>query len=287
MTKPALFIFGLGYVGQHFAQALKAQGWRVGGTTRSASQAELLNSQGFEAVIWDGASPLPLESFKGASHYLITIPPDDEGDPVFRWVDFEGVPVTWLGYVSSTAVYGDHQGLWVTETSALNPTSSRGKQRCMAESQWLGKHAEDSSFPIHIFRLSGIYGPGRSVLDRIHAGTAERLDKPGHVFSRIHIEDIVGVLEASVKKPQPGEIYNLADDEPASTADVIAYGCALLGIEVPPLIPFEEENLSPMLREFYADNKRVSNEKMKTALGVNLKYPTYREGLKALIHPSV
>ncbi|MBX9805004.1 MAG: SDR family oxidoreductase [Alphaproteobacteria bacterium] len=280
MSREGLFIFGLGYVGKALGRVLMAKGWRVVGTTRSDSHAQNLKDEGFDALVWDGQSPLPSEAFKGITHSLITIPPDEEGDIVLRHVAVEKIPSKWIGYVSATSVYGDHRGAWVTEDASLNPISLRGRQRLLAETQWLEKRAQFPDFPIHIFRLSGIYGPARSVLESIRAGSAVRIDKPGHVFSRIHIEDIIAVLMASMANPLPGDIYNLADDEPASTADVIAYGCSLLGVEAPPLIPIEEADLSMAMREFYKDLKRVSNQKIKETLGVQLKYPTYREGLK-------
>lgn len=283
MSSEALFIFGLGYVGKALGRFLVAKGWRVAGTTRSDSHAQNLRNEGFDVVVWDGQSPLPSEALQGITHILITIPPDDEGDIVLRHAHLENLPLKWVGYVSATSVYGDHQGAWVTEDASVNPTSLRGQQRRLAETQWLAMRAQFSDFPIHIFRLSGIYGPGRSVLESIRAGTAKRIDKPGHVFSRIHIEDITAVLVASMANPHPGNIYNLADDEPASTAEVIAYGCSLLGAEVPPLISFEEADLPTAMREFYKDHKRVSNQKIKETLEVQLKYPTYREGLKSVL----
>lgn len=280
MSGKVLFIFGLGYVGQHLARALRTQGWRVKGTTRTQEHRKKLNDQGFEASLWNETIPFPFELLEDVTHILVTIPPDEKGDPVLRHLDCSKLSTQWVGYLSATSVYGDHQGAWVTESSSLKPISSRGRQRHLAETQWLERNTQGRTFPIHIFRLSGIYGPGRSVLDAIQKGTAERLDKPGHVFSRIHIDDIVSVLLASMSSPQPGEIYNLADDEPAATADLIAYGCGLLGVDVPPLIPFEKANISQGLREFYAEHKRVSNDKIKEKLGIRLIYPTYREGLK-------
>lgn len=275
MAVPTLFVFGLGYVGQHLGRRLLAQGWPVGGTVRTEAKAKNLNQQGFDAVVWDGASPLQ-KDWEEVTHILVTIPPDEKGDIALRHYDLSGAPIKWLGYLSATSVYGDHKGAWVTEESALKPVSSRGVQRCLAESQWLGR----KDLPVHVFRLSGIYGPGRSVLETIRAGTAQRIHKPGHVFSRIHIADIVSILEASMTHPRPGAIYNLADDEPAAPADLVAYGCDMLGVDAPPLIPFEEAALSPAMREFYAENKRVANRKVKEALGVRLAYPTYREGLR-------
>jgi nucleoside-diphosphate-sugar epimerase len=279
MSDPALFIFGLGYVGQHLGRALMAEGWRVRGTTRTSTQAEILKDQGIEAMVWEGIKPLPPKSLEEFTHSLVTIPPDDTGDIALRHLVSPNNSLKWMGYLSATSVYGDHQGAWVSETSSLKPISLRGRQRHLAETQWLERRAQDPSFPLHIFRLSGIYGPQRSPLEAIRSGTARRVDKPGHAFSRIHIEDIVSVLKASMAAPQPGEIYNFSDDEPAATADVIAYGCDLLGVDVPPLIPFEEADISQGLREFYADHKKVSNAKIKDALKIHLTYPSYREGL--------
>lgn len=277
---PVIFIFGLGYVGQHLGRSLLADGWQVKGTTRTQDQANILEAQGFEGIVWDGSSPFSAKSLENVTHILVTVPPDVEGDIVLRNVKKFPNTLTWLGYLSATSVYGNHQGAWVTETSSLMPISERGRQRQLAETQWLDKKNDEPFFPIHIFRLSGIYGPGRSVLESIKLGKAQRFDKPGHVFSRMHIDDIVAVLKASITHSHSGEIYNLADDEPASTADVIAYGCQLLGCDAPPLIPFEDSVVSLMLKEFYAEHKRVSNEKIKTSLGIKLTYPTYREGLK-------
>lgn len=277
---PCLFIFGLGYVGQHLGRAFLAKGWRVMGTTRTLSQAQNLKDQGFGTTVWDGIAPFPQEALKSVTHVLVSIPPDERGDAVLRHVDFSTVSVKWVGYLSATSVYGDHQGAWVKEDSPLNPVSSRGCHRLLAEVQWKAYAASHPLFPIHIFRLSGIYGPGRSVLESIRCGVAQRVEKPGHVFSRIHIEDIVQVLTASINHPQPGEIYNLSDDQPAATADIITFGCDLLGMEVPPLVPFEKANLSPSLREFYAEQKRVDNQRIKEFLGIRLIYPTYKEGLR-------
>ena len=275
-SKCSLFIFGLGYVGQRLGWDLMAENGQVGGTTRNLDQAKSLRDQGFEAVTWTGGDPLP-EGLNGATHVLITIPPNEQGDVILHHHDFPVLPhLKWVGYLSTTSVYGDHQGAWVTEESPLRPSSSRAQQRLLAENQWRSV----LGCPLHIFRLSGIYGPGRSVLDSIRAGTAQRVDKPGHVFSRIHVDDIVRVLKASMAAPRPGEIYNLADDEPAASSDVVACGCALLKVAPPPLIPFAEASLSPMMRAFYADHKRVDNAKMKKSFDIDLKYPTYRDGLK-------
>lgn len=284
MSIKAIFIFGLGYVGQHFGRSLMAEGWKVRGTTRTNLQAQNLRDQGFEAYVWDVSTLLSPEILQDISHILVTIPPDEEGDIVLRHFEFSNKSYEWIGYLSATSVYGDHGGAWVREEANLKPTSSQGRHRLLAETQWLQKRSEIDNFPIHIFRLSGIYGPGRNVLESIRSGSVKRIDNPkdkqDHVFSRIHIEDIILILKASIANPQFGEIYNLADDEPTASADVIAYGCELLKVKVPPLTPFEEAALSEKMKEFYLDHKRVSNDKIKRTFNISLKFPSFREGLK-------
>jgi len=190
--------------------------------------------------------------------------------------------LAWIGYLSTTGVYGDRQGGWVDEESALRPTGERGRRRVAAEAGWraLGQRA---GLPAHVFRLAGIYGPGRSAFDALRAGRAQRIEKPGHVFSRIHVADIVQVLHASMARPRAGAIYNLCDDDPAAPADVIAHAAALLGVAPPPIVPFAEAKLSEMARSFYDDNKRVRNDRIKQELGVRLTYPDYRAGLAAIL----
>lgn len=189
----------------------------------------------------------------------------------------------WLGYFSRTGVYGDRGGGWVDETISLQPTSERGRRRVAAEQGWRGLW-RDRSVPVHIFRLAGIYGPGRSLFDALRAGTAKRIDKPGQVFSRIHVEDLARVLIASIERPHPGAVYNVCDDnvcddDPAPAEGVVTYAAGLLGIAVPPLVPLDAAGLSPMALSFYDDNKRVSNRLIKTGLGVRLRYPDFRASL--------
>jgi nucleoside-diphosphate-sugar epimerase len=210
------------------------------------------------------------------------VPPDAAGDPV---IDLCGPAIAarrdlaWVGYLSTTGVYGHHGGGWVDENTALTPSGERGRRRVAAERAWLGP----PGLPTHIFRLAGIYGPGRSAFDSLRAGRAQRIDKPGQVFSRIHVEDIARTLRASLSKPHPGAVYNLCDDDPAPPADVIAYAAGLLGVPPPPLIPFAEAKLSEMGRSFYDDNKRVRNDRIKQELGVQLAFPDYRAGLAAIL----
>lgn len=287
-----LFCFGLGYSAGFLARALKAEGWRVIGTCRWQEAPDRLAAQGFEM---DGfemhgferARPLQDKNalLGAATHLLSSVPPDAAGDPVIdgHGADLAGLEgLRWAGYLSTTGVYGDRAGAWVDERAPLRPTGERGRRRVAAETAWLDLHRRHG-VPVHVFRLAGIYGPGRSALDAVRAGSARRIDKPGQVFSRIHVADVAAVLRASMAKPNPGAVYNLCDDDPAPPAAVIAFACGLLGLEPPPLVPFETAELSEMARSFYVDNKRVSNRRIKEELGVRLCYPSYRDGLAALL----
>ncbi len=282
---PRLFCFGLGYSALAFARVLKGRGWAVAGTCRTPESRAVLAAEGIEAIFFDRARPLAdaAATLAGTTHLLASVPPDDQGDPV---IDLHGaaiaaIPTAWIGYLSTTGVYGDRGGAWVDETSDLRPAGARGRRRVEAEESWLDlwrKHGR----PVHLFRLAGIYGPGRGPFEQVRAGTARRVIKPGQVFSRIHVDDIVRVLEASMAKPNPGAAYNVCDDESAPPQDVIVEAARLLGIEPPPAIPFDQANLTPMARSFYDESKRVSNRRIREELGVTLAYPTYREGLAAL-----
>jgi len=278
-----LFCFGLGYTACALARRLRSQGWRVGGTTRTAGSARRLAT--FEAIVFDGTQS-QLEIARGGA-VLISVPPDADGDPVLRSASetIRAAAPSWLGYLSTTGVYGDRNGAWVDETTPPEPTSARARHRLAAERSWL-EFAAEAKLPLQVFRLAGIYGPGRSAFDALRAGVARRFDKPGQIFSRIHVDDITAVLEASLDRSFDCDIYNVCDDEPAPQADVIAYAARLSNLEPPPLEPFEaaEASLSEMARSFYRDSKRVRNDKMKEKLGVVLKYPTYREGLTAILH---
>jgi nucleoside-diphosphate-sugar epimerase len=282
---PRLFIFGLGYTGETLARELLADGWQVAGTSRSAEKCAELTKLGLEATVFDRSQPLDETALAGATHLLSSVPPDEAGDPV---LDAAGAAlarlghIEWAAYLSTTGVYGDRAGGWVDETSELRPVGERGRRRVAAEQGWLDLGTRTGT-PTHLFRLPGIYGPGRSPLDDLRAGTARRVDKPGQIFSRIHVDDIVQVLRASMARPNGGAAYNVTDDEAASSPEVIAFAAGLLGIEPPPLIPFAEAKLSPMAGSFYAESKRVRNDRIKRELGVTLRHPTYREGLRAII----
>jgi nucleoside-diphosphate-sugar epimerase len=281
---PHLFCFGLGYTAMALAKALRAEGWRVTGTCREPAHAEKAREHGLEIVIFDRDHPIADldQRLQSATHLLSSVPPDGAGDPVLGVHGAEiaaaAARLDWIGYLSTTGVYGDRAGGWVDETSTLSPTGERGRRRVGAETAWLALPQ-----PAHLFRLAGIYGPGRSALDTVRAGKARRVVKPGQVFSRIHVEDIAQVLLASIAHPNPGAAYNVCDDDAADPAAVIAHACALLNLPPPPEVPFAEAQLSPMAKSFYDDNKRVRNERIKRELGVVLKYPDYRAGLAALL----
>ncbi len=286
-----LFCFGLGYSAQALARDLRAEGWRIAGTSREPDKAKDLRRQGFGVSLFDGTAPIAdaAGALAGATHLLLSVPPDESGDAVLRWHGTDiaklmtATPrLAWVGYLSTTGVYGDRAGGWVDEAGERRPTGERGRRRVAAEDSWLALWREHG-VPVHLFRLAGIYGPGRSALDTVRAGKAQRIDKPGQVFSRIHVDDIVAVLRASIAKPDPGAAYNVCDDNPAAPEEVIRYACELLGVTPPPLVPFDRADLSPMARSFYDDNKRVRNERIKTELGVTLRYPDYRAGLNALL----
>ncbi|GAB4394593.1 MAG: SDR family oxidoreductase [Kiloniellaceae bacterium] len=280
-----LFCFGLGFSARALARHLAEQGWELAGTTRSAEKAAELRAAGVEAFLFDRERPLAPAALAGTTHLLVSVAPDEAGDPVLDRHAADIAALTelrWIGYLSTTGVYGDWQGAEVDETAELRGAKGRNRRRIEAEAAWLRLH-EDKGLPIHIFRLAGIYGPGRSALDQVRAGRARRIDKPGHLFSRIHVDDIAKVLQASMTRPDPGRVYNVCDDEPAAAADVTAYACKLLGVEPPPLIPLEEAEMSPMALSFWQDNRLVANRRLHEELGVELDYPTYRAGLKAIL----
>ena len=281
-----LFCFGLGYTARALAARLMGRGWRVAGTARSEKNLQSIRDFGGDAMLFDGSSPGPAIAgqLRQSTHVLVSIPPGEEGDAALRHhagdlAEISGIE--WIGYLSTVGVYGDRQGEWVDETSAPMPKGPRAKRRLEAERAWTA-FGEQVNKPVHIFRLPGIYGPGRNALVALRAGTARRVVKPGQVFNRAHVADIASVLEASIRQPRAGAVYNVTDDEPAPPQDVVTYAAELLGVEPPPEVPFEQAELSPMGRAFYGECKRVRNGLIKSELGVELRYPTYREGLRAL-----
>ena len=281
MTK-VLLAMGLGYSAAALSRRLLAQGWRVIGTTRSPENAARLQAQGIEPLIWPGT---PLDgALAEATHILLSIAPDAAGDPVIvaEADALRAARPEWVGYLSTTGVYGDHDGGWVDETTPLTPGTARGRQRVLAEAQWQAL-AADHGWPLHIFRLAGIYGPGRGPFRKVKDGTAQRIVKPGQFFSRIHVEDIGQVLDASIHRPDPGAVYNVCDDDPSPPQDVLAHAAELLGLPIPPEVDIDKADMTPMARSFYAESKRVRNDRMKRDLGIRLLYPTYRDGLAALL----
>jgi len=276
-----LLSLGHGYSARALARRLVPQGWRIHATTRSAEKAEALKAEGVIPHVFPGED---LSAALGeATHLLVSAGPDEAGDPMLR--ELSGAiaaragALDWAGYLSTTGVYGDHAGGWVDEATPLTPSTRRGRWRVAAEAEWQAI----PGLRLHIFRLAGIYGPGRGPFSKVRSGKARRIVKPGQVFSRIHVEDIAQVLEASIRRPNPGAVYNLCDNDPAPPQDVIAHAAELLALPLPPEEDFAEAEMTPMARSFYAESKRVRNDRIKDELGVRLFYPTYREGLAALL----
>lgn len=269
-----LLSLGHGYSAAALARRLLPEGWTVIGTTRHRTEA--LRAEGVEPLVWPGDLAPALAR---ATHILASAGPDANGDPFLQAAlpAIRAARAEWVGYLSTTSVYGDRQGAWVDEETPLNPNSARAVERVLAERQWLA-----TGLPVHVFRLAGIYGPGRGPFEKVRDGSARRIIKPGQVFGRIHVEDIATVLLASMARPNPGRIYNVTDDEPAPAEDVLSHAAALLGLPEPPAIPFEQAQMTPMARSFYLESKRVRNDRIKAELGVTLAYPDYRSGLAAL-----
>ena len=273
-----LLSLGHGYSARALARRLVPQGWRVIGTTRNPAKADQFRDEGVEPLMWPGDLAWVLEA---ATHILCSAAPDAKGDPFLQAVpEIASSKAGWVGYLSTTGVYGDHDGGWVDEATALTPQSDRGRQRVLAEGQWLA-----TGLPVHIFRLAGIYGPGRGPFEKVRDGTARRIIKPGQVFSRIHVDDIAQVLEASMRQPNPGAAYNVCDDNPCPPQEVIGYAAQLLGLPEPPAVTFEEvaPTMTPMALGFYSESKKVRNDRIKDELGVKLLYPDYPQGLAALL----
>lgn len=280
---PVLFCFGLGYTAQTLARRLGARGWEVRGTTRDAARAAAMEARGWRVLTFERGRPLadPAAALDGVTHVLSSVAPDDRGDPVLaeHGAQLAALPsLVWSGYLGTTGVYGDRAGAWVDEDSEPAPRTARSAARLEAERAWLA-----AGLAAHVFRLAGIYGPRRNALVQLRSGTARRIIKPGQVFSRIHVEDIATVLEASIASPRPGRVYNVCDDEPAASHEVVTFAAGLLGVEPPPGQDFASAALSPMARSFFAESRRVRNARIRSELGVRLACPTYREGLRALL----
>lgn len=281
-----ILILGLGYSAGFFARAALAQGWEVTGTVRSAEKAAELSREGIRTLVFGGfaVSSALAKAVAEADAVLVSVQPAEDGDPALgplRAALMAAPNLRWIGYLSTIGVYGDQGGAWIDEATPPAPTNARTRQRVEIEEAWL-QLGRDSGKPVQIFRLSGIYGPGRNAITKLRNGTANRLIKPGQVFNRIHVDDIAGVLMASLAQPHEGAVYNVTDDEPGPPQDVITFAAELTGLEPPPEIPFEQAKLSPMAASFYGESKRVSNALVKREFGYSFRYPTYREALRDL-----
>lgn len=276
-----LLSVGHGFTARALAARLVPEGWHIVGTTRSADKMAEIAATGVESVLWPDSDLTAL--FAEFPNVLISAAPGSQGDPVLE--EYGDVllqaasGIRWLGYLSTTGVYGDHQGGWVDEMTPLTPSTARGQARVAAEAAW----QSIPDLPVHVFRLAGIYGPDRGPFAKVRNGTARRIIKQGQVFSRIHVEDIASGLELSLNSPKAGAIYNMCDDDPAPPEDVIGHAAQLLGLPVPPAVAFEEAEMTPMARSFYAESKRVRNDLIKRELGWVPRYPDYRSGLAAML----
>ncbi len=281
-----LLIYGFGFTGRALAARVRQRDWAVAGTSRTPKGRAAMAASGVCAIDPADAAALGA-AVAEADGVLIAAPPDPQGCPglhaVAPHLRDQGAPwPRWIGYLSTTGVYGDRDGGWVFEDSPLKPLSPEGERRVGAEDGWraLGR---ELNLNVNVFRLPGIYGPGRSALDRVQAGEARRVVKPGHVFSRIHVDDLASALEASFSRPAPGLAFNICDDEPCAAAEVTAYAAHLLGLPPPPEQAFDAAVLSPMAKRFWAESKRISNARAKAVLGWRPAYPSYREGLAAVL----
>ena len=281
-----LFCFGFGYSAQALARRMSARTVSLAGTRTSVGGEDAAPLGARLAEFKGDAASAEVEGLlAGTTHALVSIPPDLEGDAVLRHFrgELAGLgDLAWVGYLSTVGVYGDWHGQWVDETSSTRPISERGLRRVQAERAWRA-FGKDTGKRVEVFRLAGIYGPGRSVIDTLRAGTARRIVKPGQVFNRIHVDDVAQALAAAIDKDTGHRIYNVGDDEPAPPQDVVAHAAELMGLPVPPEVALEAAGLTGMAASFWVECKRVSNARIKGALGVELMYPTYREGLRALL----
>ncbi len=285
-----LFIFGAGYSARHFARHHRNGFVRISGTVRSEEKFAALRSDGIEPLkfVAGSFSPDLIAVLQETDDLIVSIAPGAGGDPVLETFHaaLETMPLLKrIVYLSTIGVYGDYGGAWIDETAQLNPTSERSVLRLEAENEWT-KLAQKRGCDLHILRLAGIYGPGRNAIENLKAGKAKRIIKPGQIFNRIHVADIGRAIHACLARPATGEIriWNITDDEPAPPQDVVCFAAGLLAMPPPPEVAFEEAQMSPMARSFYGENKRVSNHAMRHELGVELAFPTYREGMRALEH---
>jgi len=281
----SLLVFGGGWLGQAAAREALRRGGRASATSRDPATRAALGGAGITAI--DPADPEAMaEAVRAASAVLVTAPPEPVGCPgaktLIPALTVSGAWPDWIGYVSSTAVYGDRAGGWAFEDDALNAATIEGARRVKAEKEWLDA-GRGLGLTVQLFRLPGLYGPGRSVIERLRDGSARLVRKPGQIFNRIHVEDVVSGLFASMARPRPGAAYTLADDEPAPAEVVMEWAARRMGLPLPPEVDWTDPTVSDAMRRFYLDSKRLSNARAKAALGWRLKYPTWREGLEALL----
>jgi nucleoside-diphosphate-sugar epimerase len=281
-----LLVFGLGYSASRFVALHRQHFSTVTATVREMAERRA-SASGIEIITFDGrrGSPELAQAVHRATHVLVSTPPDEEGDPVLRNLEAEILAAPrlgWIGYLSTVGVYGDFGGGWVDEETPIRPAAPRNRRRAAIEAEWIDL-ASRRATAVQVFRLSGIYGPGQNAVENMKDGSARRIVKPGQVFNRIHVDDIAGAVLAGMRRPSVGPVINVTDDEPAPPQDVVSYAAELLGLPPPPEIAFDEAPLSPMGRSFYAENKRVSNRRMRFDLGYGLRFPTYREGLRSFV----
>jgi len=280
-----IFLFGAGYSARAFSRLMTGEAERIDGTTRNEQNFPLLEKSGIAPIIFDGETAPPdlIDRLAKSTHVVISISPRESGDPSLAIVEEAlrrpGNTIRWIGYLSTVGVYGNHDGNWIDETAPLAPTSRRSLERVEAESAWEAL-SERHGTPVALLRLSGIYGPGRNAFVNLERGTARRIIKDGQVFNRIHVDDIAGSLRF-LAGTNSGGAFNITDSEPAPPQDVVAYAAELMGVAIPPEIPFEEADLTPMGRSFYGENKRVSNQRIK-ALGYDFIYPDYKAAFSAM-----
>jgi nucleoside-diphosphate-sugar epimerase len=282
-----LFVFGLGYSAQVFVESQRASFEAVTATVTTAAKAQALMRDGLTIRLFDGpaADPAIAADVAASDAILVSVPPDGSGDPVLRAFGDAIASARrprWIGYLSTVGVYGDHGGAWVDEQSATRPVNDRSQHRLDAERAWR-QLGQGTGKAVHVFRLAGIYGPGNNALVNVWAGRARRIVKPGQIFNRIHVDDIAAVLAAALPRTGGGEVWNVADNEPAPPEDVIVHAAKLLGVPPPPVVAFEDAKLTDLALSFWQESKRVSNRRIREDLKVGLAYPTYREGLRALL----
>ncbi|MBB4658332.1 NAD-dependent epimerase/dehydratase family protein [Parvularcula dongshanensis] len=287
---PSLLAIGAGYSVRPLLRRLADEGWAVTGTTRSEEKADALRSEGVTALRWAAPARLPEEVVRTADAIVVSVSPGEEGCPALHALPEETLRAeTRLLYLSSSGVYGDKDGAWIDETATCTPGTARGRRRLEAEAGWQALAARVGA-RLTLCRLAGIYGPGRNAVESLSGGTrgarsglSQRVIKPGQVFNRIHRDDIAGGLHALLDADAPPGVVNFADDEPSPPQDVIAYAARLLGVGAPPEVPFEAAEMSDMARSFYAENKRLRNDQLRSLPAFALRYPTYREGLDAAV----